>query len=277
MGAPDSKTWNAIGVERRHLDAIERPEEEMDCHYVILWGNRPTIVDREYVVGRYQRVVKPPHSLSLGCAGRLPATRALTPYDVTACVIKTKAALQLTDELEMKGSNSLHEHLGVSDEPLAHLLRLAVLEVDSGSETGCLYRESIEQALISRFLKLARTETNQPTSVSPLPKTLVQRALGKLADEYESDVSLTELAKDAGYSRSHFHKMFHLATGKTPFECLRDMRLEAARRDLLEGTETIASIATRVGFSSHSHLTRFFTRKYGVSPSEFRRANSVAT
>ncbi|MGO4118656.1 helix-turn-helix transcriptional regulator [Rhizobium ruizarguesonis] len=157
---------------------------------------------------------------------------------------------------------------------MTQLIRLAVLEADSGNGSGCLYRESIEQALISRFLMLARTECKQPPALSPLSKAVVQRALDKLADEYESDVSLADLAKDAGYSRSHFHKMFQLATGKTPLDCLRDIRLEAARRDLLDGTDTIAQISARVGFSSHSHLTRFFVRKYGVTPSEFRRVSA---
>ncbi len=274
VGPPAAETWSAIGVGRRHLDAIERPEEELGCHHIILWGDRPTIAEREYRVGRFQRVVKPAHSLSLGCAGRLPAARALTPYDVTACVIDAKAALALGDEMELKGPATLHDHLGVADEPLAHLIRLVVLESDGGGSSGSLYRESIEQALISRFLRLARTESVQQTSISPLPKYILQRALDRLASEYETDVSLSDLAREAGYSRSHFHRMFHLATGKTPFECLRDIRLEAARRDLLDGKETIASIAARVGFSSHSHLTRFFIRKYGISPSEFRRSNT---
>ncbi|MEP7454101.1 AraC family transcriptional regulator [Phyllobacterium sp. SB3] len=271
IGPQTDNLWTGIGVERRSVDAIEREEEEIDYHYILLWGNRPTIAERAYKTGRFKRVVKPPHTLSLGCAGRLPAVRALTSYEVTACVINTKAAQNLVEEMECKDSFPLHEHLGVEDQPLAHLITLAALEVENGGASGKLYRDSIEQALISRFLAVARAEVKHSPDVSALPKHALKRILDRLQSEFDRNFTLSDLAHDCGYSRSHFLKMFQMATGKTPFEYLRDVRLEEARRALVESDETIVSIALRVGFSSHSHLSRLFSQKYGLAPSSYRR------
>ncbi|MDI7864711.1 AraC family transcriptional regulator [Rhizobiaceae bacterium n13] len=271
IGQRSLDIWSGIAIERRFVEAIEREEEQLDVHYAILWGDRPTIAEREYRVGRFQRVVKPAHTLSLGCAGRLPAVRALTSYEVTACVINTHAAQTIVDEMEWKGSFSLHEHLGVSDLPLSHLITLVSLEAENCGASGKLYCDSLEQALINRFLVVSRIEGKAQPTVSGLPRPQLKRVLDKLANEYDRDLSLSDLAQESGYSRSHFLKMFDVATGKTPFEYLRDVRLEAARTALIDTKDSIVSIAIRTGFCSHSHLTRQFVKRYGLSPSAYRR------
>ncbi|QFY62691.1 helix-turn-helix transcriptional regulator (plasmid) [Rhizobium grahamii] len=68
--------------------------------------------------------------------------------------------------------------------------------------------------------------------------------------------------------------MFRLATGKSAFEYLRDVRLERARQALISTDDGIAEIAASVGLSSHSHLTRLFIKKFGISPSCYRREKS---
>src|ERR1700738_1353815 len=95
-----SLTWDGIVVERRIAPPIERTEETLDHHYIILWRGRPTIADREYKNGRVTRVGKPPGSLSLGAAGILPAVKAKSPYDVIACVIDPVVAERVAQEFE---------------------------------------------------------------------------------------------------------------------------------------------------------------------------------
>jgi AraC family transcriptional regulator len=165
----------------------------------------------------------------------------------------------------------MHEQLGVEDDPLAHLIRLLSAEDQAGGESGRLYRQSLEQAFVARFLHVAGSEGVAAPGVSPLPIPALRRLIEKFEGEYERNLSLDELAKEAGYSRSHFQKMFREATGKSAFAYLRDLRLEKARLALEETDDDIASIAARVGFSSHSHLTKLFARRFGVSPSRYRR------
>jgi AraC family transcriptional regulator len=263
--------WSQIRVERRVVGAVERAEEQLDHHYLLFWSGEPTIAEREYRPGRFQRVIKRAGTISLGSAGRLPAVRALTPYDVIACVIDATAAQRHLDELEYSGTYRLHQHLGIVDQPLAYLMKLLMLEVDSEGASGRLYCDSIEQAVISRFLVIARAEGAKSANISPLPHKPLQRILDKMTNEYSRSLTLADLAHESGYSRAHFLRMFQMATGKTPFQHLRDIRLDEARRALLDTDEGLSSIAFRVGFSSHSHLTRLFTKRFGTSPGAFRR------
>jgi AraC family transcriptional regulator len=95
--------------------------------------------------------------------------------------------------------------------------------------------------------------------------------LNRMNAEFDQDLSLGELAAASGFSRAHFLRMFRAATGKTPHRYLQDVRLDHARRQLQSNAESIAEIAVACGFSSHSHLTRLFQERFGITPSLLRK------
>ena len=61
----------------------------------------------------------------------------------------------------------------------------------------------------------------------------------------------------------------HLDT--TPADYLRQVRVEEARRLLLDTEQPVADIALETGFTDQSHLTRVFRRSLGETPAAFRR------
>ena len=79
------------------------------------------------------------------------------------------------------------------------------------------------------------------------------------------------LAKESGYSRVHFLRMFRAATGYPPHNYLLNLRVERARELLANPTLSLTDIALECGFSSHSHLSRVFRQVLGATPSEYRR------
>ncbi len=58
---------------------------------------------------------------------------------------------------------------------------------------------------------------------------------------------------------------------KTPHQYINEVRLDNARQMLLETDKPIGTIALETGFADHSHFTRAFTRKFGVTPRSERR------
>jgi len=90
-----------------------------------------------------------------------------------------------------------------------------------------------------------------------------------LASQAHRPVRIAELAKRAGVSPRTVERAF-LRTGCTPLEYLRGVRLERARRMLVEPgpTMTVAEAATAAGVA---HLGRFATeyrRRFGELPSQ---------
>jgi len=88
----------------------------------------------------------------------------------------------------------------------------------------------------------------------------------------DQDLNLDALAKRAGFSPFHFHRVFKATTGETLAQFTRRARLERAAY-LMKGapSRSLASIAVESGFASHSDLSRAFTRVYGLAPSRWDR------
>ena len=91
-----------------------------------------------------------------------------------------------------------------------------------------------------------------------------------LAKHLASDLSLHRLAHQAGMSERTFLRRYREATGLTPSRAVERLRVEAARRMLIETKLPIKRIAARCGFGSEETMRRTFARVQKVSPSDFR-------
>jgi AraC family transcriptional regulator len=267
-----SLDWDGLILEPRVSPPLERAETRIDHHYVLLWRGAPIITEREYVSGRFMRLVKPPGSLSLGLAGRLPAVRPGSAFDVVACVLDPAVVDRVCEEADRAAGVTLQEHVAFTDPEFASLVELAAAECAAGGLHGKLYRDSLTYAIMARFNRLARTEVVDKPTGSPLPKHRLARVLDKIRSDYDRDLSLAELAAESGYSRAHFLRMFSAATGRSPHRYLQEVRLERARERLRAKAASITDVAHSCGFSSHAHLTRLFHRRYGLTPSAYRSA-----
>jgi len=263
--------WDGLIVEKRTAPPMDQAEGVLDHHHAILWRGEPLVTEREYRPGRFTRLVKRPGTLSLGLAGRMPALRGRGSLNAVVCVIDPAVAKRVNSETDEGASGKLYEHMGTADKALATLIDLAAYEADEGGPNGRLYGDSLTYAIISRFLHIACFEGGIKSAENPLPAPRLRRILNKIEAEFARDLSLTELAEESGYSRAHFLRMFRAATGKTPHQYLRDVRLERAREQLQTGSASILEIALATGFASHSHLTRQFRQRFGTTPGSFRR------
>jgi AraC-like DNA-binding protein len=93
-------------------------------------------------------------------------------------------------------------------------------------------------------------------------------AQSMMEDDPLSDWSLSELADACGLSRFQLVRSFARNTGFTPHAFLLHRRILLARR-LIAGGMALAEAAAASGFADQSHMTRVFTRKYGVAPGAF--------
>lgn len=81
-------------------------------------------------------------------------------------------------------------------------------------------------------------------------------------------LTLQDLAKAAGYSPFHFHRIFLESEGVTPRAFVESRRLKHAC-DLLKTGRTITSAAMDSGFSTSSQFATVFKKKFGIPPTEW--------
>ena len=92
-----------------------------------------------------------------------------------------------------------------------------------------------------------------------------------IASHLSDDLSVERLAARAALSPRQFSRRFTRAFGQTPSDQIEALRLDAARDHLTESSAQVESIATAVGFRSNDAFRRAFDRRFGLSPTEYRR------
>ncbi|MDR0326611.1 MAG: helix-turn-helix transcriptional regulator [Oscillospiraceae bacterium] len=86
-------------------------------------------------------------------------------------------------------------------------------------------------------------------------------------------INVDEVSNKAYSSSSHFQLVFHLVTGITVGEYIRNRRLSMAAYDLLHPDCRIIDVAMRYQYDTQESFSKAFTRFHGVSPSKARRNN----
>lgn len=92
-----------------------------------------------------------------------------------------------------------------------------------------------------------------------------------IRQNYMKNISLEQLADITHLSISALERRFKKFLGKTPKQFINEVRLENARRLLIETNIAIATIANDTGFADHSYFSRQFQKLFEQSPSIFRQ------
>jgi len=85
----------------------------------------------------------------------------------------------------------------------------------------------------------------------------------------DPQLSVEDLGKELGLSRSSLYKKVKAKTGYVPNEFVRLIRLKAAAKLLTQQEFNISEIGYMVGFSSHSYFSKCFYSQFKSTPTEF--------
>jgi AraC-like DNA-binding protein len=97
----------------------------------------------------------------------------------------------------------------------------------------------------------------------------VRRVAGAIAwirENFAKPLKIDALATRVNMSASALHRHFAAATGVSPIQYQKRLRLEEARRLLLAGATTAEAVAYEVGYGSPSQFSREYARLFGQPP-----------
>lgn len=98
---------------------------------------------------------------------------------------------------------------------------------------------------------------------------LVEQALYYLAENYQHQPDLQEIAASVGYSEFHFQRLFTRWVGISPKRFLQFLTKEHARQ-LLEGASSVLEASYQSGLSSTGRLHDLFVACEAVTPGEYK-------
>ncbi len=107
--------------------------------------------------------------------------------------------------------------------------------------------------------------------LAALREPFVGQALTALHRSPARAWTLESLAHEVGLSRSALAERFTQFVGQPPIQYLASWRMQLAANQLLAGTDSIATIAERVGYESEAAFSRAFKKTVGMPPSEWRK------
>lgn len=90
---------------------------------------------------------------------------------------------------------------------------------------------------------------------------------------YKSDISIEKLCKIACLGHSQFSVQFKKELNVSPYEYLLQVRFTIAQNCLCTTNMSISEIAYEVGFNSDIHFMNLFKKRFGMTPSAFRKAH----
>ncbi|MCC5846869.1 MAG: substrate-binding domain-containing protein [Verrucomicrobia bacterium] len=180
--------------------------------------------------------------------------------------------------------------LGVdNDDPHGLLSSVALSSVDIGAERiGFAAGKVLETLMktrgkgksapaesLSQFHPPLGVVTRASTEVAHVRDPRLAAALEYLRQNAGKPVNIGDLPKIAGVSRRGLEGLFKEETGYTPLQYLHRLRVDTAKKVLLETDFPMSWVAERCGFKDAEQLSRLFHKHAGIPPSEFRRASRV--
>lgn len=137
---------------------------------------------------------------------------------------------------------------------------------------GELRRDELLTATIAAIVRRAATTPVSVGAGSGRGAEVAWRVRELIHDRFLDEPAPEELATVAGTSRFAVYRAFRAQYGMAPSDYQRQLRLREARRLIAAGIP-LGQVAAETGFADQSHLTRWFTRYFGLTPGAYREAS----
>lgn len=106
-----------------------------------------------------------------------------------------------------------------------------------------------------------------PISIQAAHETILQHCT--------MDLSVSNLARTAGFSTVHFINTFKKYYNYTPKQYLLLLRIQKAQQLLETTTDSIQNIAKECGFHDEFYFSRLFHQHLGMTPTEYKKVTAL--
>lgn len=169
--------------------------------------------------------------------------------------------------------------IGVNNDlHLCELSTPALSSIDTGSR-----RVGFRAAALLDDLIHGKPLPSEPIAVAPgdvqvrrssdiyaIQDPIIATAMRYIQDHAVDDIKVKDICSEVFLSSRSLELRFKQATGRSPRDQIRLVRMQRATRLLATGM-SIATVASQAGFSSQSRFGQLFRRQMGMTPLAYRR------
>ena len=100
----------------------------------------------------------------------------------------------------------------------------------------------------------------------------VHHAAHMLVRDLDNPPDIMSISRTVGLGRTKLFRCFRQTFGLSPFEYLRNHRLQMSMQLLQDGEVNVTQAALMVGYTNLSYFAKAFKSIFGIAPSELRRS-----
>ncbi|MGG3467587.1 response regulator transcription factor [Neobacillus pocheonensis] len=128
-------------------------------------------------------------------------------------------------------------------------------------------------ALLKQFIVEAKaciySTEDQPDNLN------MKKIMEYIRNHYAEPITLKDVAKQFHFNPSYLSNYFSTHNNEGFIEYLNKIRIEEAAKLLIQGIVSISEISGMVGYSDHSYFCKVFKKIKGVSPSQYKRKQTL--
>jgi AraC-like DNA-binding protein len=153
------------------------------------------------------------------------------------------------------------------DAPLLDTMLRLVRLLDTPRDIGMLAPLALRE-LYYRLLRGSQGRRLYEIVIGDSQTHRVTRAIDWLNKHYAEPLRIDELARVANLGNSTLHHRFKAVTAMSPLQYQKQLRLQEARRLMINEGLDVSSACYRVGYESPSQFSREYSRQFGFPPSK---------
>ncbi len=100
----------------------------------------------------------------------------------------------------------------------------------------------------------------------------VKKIIKFLHQNVNKKISLKEIASHVSLSPNYADAVFSREIGKYIFDYFGDIKIQEAKKQIIENEKKLNEIAYDLGFENYNYFSRYFKKKTGSSPQNFKKS-----
>lgn len=219
----------------------------------------------ERAIGRVPRIASVcSGTFFLAAAGALDGRRAATHWSELDALRRFRPAIAVDGESIHVEDRGVWTSAGVT---AGMDLALAMIEADVGRKVALAVAQ---QHVVFRIRPGGQSQFSAELVAQSVEHPRLQKLAESVTARPRADWRTDVLASEAGVSQRSLSRLFRAGLDVSPADFVERVRIDLARRRLLETDDQVETIAHACGFGSLRRMDRAFARTMAASPTEFR-------
>lgn len=129
----------------------------------------------------------------------------------------------------------------------------------------------VNQDELKKELKKITNNLNERTNKNISPFSVIKTGIDYIYDHYKEDITLEDIANICSISPCYFSRVFKKELGVNFITYINKMRIDEAKKILINSNETINNISLKMGFDNCGYFIKVFKKIIGVTPKKYRQ------